>query len=247
MIYALVPIVPGAPIALDVIGYVLGKALMGTDMIQAPILVVDDEPAFGDIVKALGARAGVEVHTAPDAPAAFHAVREQRFSLILMDIEMAGITGLRGVVLIRQTSDWTRRVPIIAFSAHHPPGGERFFLERDFDGWLPKPFSATDLFRALGRFVPINAPEESSGQLSTFMDREQIDALMGRLRAALEKAIRDIDAGADPRPYGHNIGGLSGMIGFKSLSSAWLALMEGGKKVWPTVRKLTMEWLSRAG
>ena len=39
-------------------------------MAEVPILVVDDEPAFGEIVKALGERAGVEVHSAPDAPAA---------------------------------------------------------------------------------------------------------------------------------------------------------------------------------
>jgi len=214
-------------------------------MIETPILVVDDEPAFGEIVQALAVGAGIKVHTAPDAPAAFQTVREQRFSLILMDIEMAGITGLRGVARIRQTADWTRRVPIIAFSAHHPPGGERFFLERDFDGWLPKPFTAADLFRTIGRFLPIEAPGEGDTQLAAFMNEAQVDDLIERLRSSLEKAIAEIDAGADPRPYGHNLGGLSGMIGFKALSSAWLALMEGGKKVWPTVRKLTVEWLAR--
>lgn len=210
------------------------------------ILVVDDEPAFGKIVKALVANAGCSVDSAPDAPAAFHAVRLRRYSLILMDIEMAGITGLQGVARIRQTADWTRSVPIVAFSSHHPPRGERFFLERDFDGWLPKPFTANDLFRHLKRWLPIDAPDDNSPVregLAQIMSREELEAMNARLRNSFAQAIAAIDGGADPAPYGHRLGGLVGTMGLPVLSAAWLALQTEHRKIWDTVRRLTLEWM----
>lgn len=210
-----------------------------------PILVVDDEPAFGGIVRALAAGTGYAVDAAPDAPAAFQAVRLREYSLILMDIEMAGITGLRGAARIRQTADWTRRVPIIAFTAHRPPRGERFFLERDFDGWLPKPFTATELLGLLRRWLPVEgadaAPSAETG-LRQIMGSEELDAAIARLRDGFAQAIAAIDAGADPAPYGHRLGGLGGTMGFAALGTAWLAL-EGHPKIWDTVRALTLEWM----
>lgn len=210
-----------------------------------PILVVDDEPAYGEIVRALIARTGYAVDAAPDAPAAFQAVRLREYSLILMDIEMAGITGLRGAARIRQTADWTRRVPIIAFTAHRPPRGERFFLERDFDGWLPKPFTANDLFGLLKRWLSVEGSDvalSAETGLRQIMGREELDAAIARLRDGFAQAIAAIDAGADPGPYGHRLGGLSGTMGFATLSAAWLAL-EGRPRLWDTVRGLTLEWM----
>ncbi|QTH23805.1 response regulator [Rhizorhabdus wittichii] len=211
-----------------------------------PLLVVDDEPAFGGIVKALLAGSGHAVDVAPDAPAAFQAVRLRQYSLILMDIEMAGITGLRGIVPIRQTADWTKQVPIIAFTAHRPPRGERYFLEHDFDGWLPKPFTATDLHGLLRRWLPLDAIDEGAATregLEQIMGREPMEAMIARLRYSFAQAIAAIDAGADPAPYGHRLGGLSGTLGLPVLGAAWLALAGGHAKVWDTVRRLTLEWM----
>jgi len=122
-------------------------------MIETPILVVDDEPAFGEIVQALAVSAGIEVHTAPDAPAAFQAVREHHYDLILMDIRMAGISGFRGAAHIRSASEWTRNVPIIAFTALDPPDGVSHFIARGFSGWLKKPFDAEAFEAMLSRWL----------------------------------------------------------------------------------------------
>lgn len=211
------------------------------------ILVVDDEPAFGEIVKALIAGTGYTVDTAPDAPAAFHAVRLRQYALILMDIEMAGITGLRGAARIRQTADWTKQVPMIAFTSHRPPRGERFFLERDFDGWLPKPFTATDLLTLMKRWLPVETvierPDIQEG-LQQVMGRQEMDAMMARLRHNFAQAVAAIDAGADPAPYGHRLGGLAGTMGLPGLGRAWLALSAGSKpKIWDTVRHITLDWM----
>lgn len=210
------------------------------------VLLVDDEPAYGAIVKALVGSTGIEVDRVADALEALRAVRSKQFSLILMDIQMAGITGLRGTMMLRQSAEWARRVPVIAFTAVRPPTGERFFLERDFDGWLPKPFSAQDLFdilsRWLDRSLKMTRPDRST-RLETLLGPDQALGIIQRLRANVADAISAIDSGADPRPLGHKLGGLMGTIGLSALSAAWLALSDSNKDIWSTVRKLSVEWL----
>lgn len=117
------------------------------------LLLVDDEPAYHDIVRAILGRSGIGFVGVRDAPAAFQALRGDQFSLILMDIQMSGINGFRGMAHIRTSAEWTKTVPIIAFTALRPPEGERHFLERGFDGWLPKPFTAQDFEMVLVRWL----------------------------------------------------------------------------------------------
>jgi len=117
------------------------------------ILLVDDEPAYHAIVEALLAKAGIPFHGVRDAPAAFQAVREHHYDLILMDIRMAGISGFRGAAHIRSASEWTRNVPIIAFTALDPPDGVSHFIARGFSGWLKKPFDAEAFEAMLSRWL----------------------------------------------------------------------------------------------
>jgi two-component system OmpR family response regulator len=213
------------------------------------VLLVDDEPAYGAIVKALMLSSGLEVDHVADALEALQAVRSRQFSLILMDIEMAGITGLRGTAILRQSADWARRVPIIAFTSFRPPTGERHFLERNFDGWLPKPFTARDFFDVLGRWVggpwlERNRPARAT-QLDALLGPDRALELMQRLRISLAEAIAAIDSGADPKPFGHRLGGLMGTVGLSALSAAWLTLSDCDEDIWPTVRSLSVDWLAR--
>jgi two-component system, OmpR family, response regulator len=218
-------------------------------MERRAVLLVDDEPAYGAIVRALVGAAGLEVVCAADALEGLQAIRAKQFSLVLMDIQMAGISGLRGATILRQSADWARRVPVIAFTAERPPTGERFFLERDFDGWLSKPFDAQDLFDVLRRWLGQSSLEmprtERSMRLETLVGRDQAQAMVRRVEARLAQAIATVDAGGDPRPLAHNLGGLMGTIGLAPLAAAWLALLERHQDIWPTVRQLSVEWLNR--
>jgi CheY-like chemotaxis protein len=215
------------------------------------LLLVDDEPAYHSIVKALLTRRGVTVDSVYDAPAAFCAIRSCRYDLILMDIEMAGINGYRGAAHIRHASDAMKGVPIIAFTTGRPATGERHFIDRGFDGWLQKPFCATDLLNLLGRWLDEDADpadtERAENSLSRLLGDDQAHQIMDRFRDSLIEAVSAIDAGADPRPYGHSIGGLASMLGLPALGEAWLVLENGRTAAWPTVRNLTLETIMTSG
>lgn len=214
------------------------------------ILLVDDEPGYHAIVEALLDRHDIGFEGVRDAPAAFQAVRSSRYDLILMDIEMAGINGFRGTSHIRSSADWTQSVPIVAFTAYRPPDALRHFLDRGFDAWLPKPFVATHLLAVLGRFLGTDhirpAREEYGVELCKLLGEDCARSVAERLCSSLTEAISAIDAGADPRPYGHNLGGLAGTIGLPELGIAWSTLADGNVRAWPTVRELSLEAIADA-
>ena len=213
------------------------------------ILLVDDEPAYHLIISALLKDVGISVQGVPDAASAFQAIRAHRYSLILLDIQMAGIDGFRGVGHIRSTSDWTRHVPIVAFTASNPADDESAFIQRGFDGLLAKPFCAADLIHLLrcrlqdetiGRMVATDRMA-----LSDIVGSKTADVMLKRFHSNLAAAVRAIDAGADARGYGHRLGGLAGTLGMSALSAAWLSLQYGNFGAWPTVRALSVELIER--
>ena len=64
------------------------------------LLLVDDSPEMGIIVASLGKRAGCEVQVCPDAEAAWEALPLRQPGLVLLDVNLPGISGV----------DWLRRV-----------------------------------------------------------------------------------------------------------------------------------------
>lgn len=219
-------------------------------MENSGILLVDDEPAYQAIVAALLPAIGV-VDLAGNAAEAVIAVRARRYDLILVDIEMPGRDGYQVIADLRAAADWTREVPIIAFTTIGPAAGAQHFIDRGFDGLLSKPFAASDLIALVRRWVPVELPVIAEGdrasQLADLLGREAADAMIDRMRTNLLEAVETIDAGGDERALGHRLGGLAGTLGFPALSAAWLALEDGGMALWPTARAITEETVARLG
>lgn len=210
------------------------------------LLLVDDEPVYGEILAGLLDPLGLTIVCCTDTLEAFQRVRADRFSAILMDMQMAGIDGARGSRHLRQVADWTRTVPIIAFTALRPATGERYFLERDLDGWLPKPFDSQMVLSTLSRWLtlaPDRRVERARNFISIVGDKRAVE-LERRLVENLAGAIALVEAGADPAPLGHRLGALAGTMGHDVIASAWLALSHGRGGGWPTVKTLTLEWLA---
>lgn len=213
------------------------------------ILLVDDEPAYHAIVSALLVPRGGAVDGAGDAASALEAIRSRRYDLILVDINMAEADGYDAVAAIRAAGDWTRAVPILAFTAEQITGGERHYLDAGFDGWLPKPFQAAELIMTLQRWLGVDRvgtiAEQPEAKLAALIGAGPAAVMIERFHAGLAEAVEEIDAGSDARSPAHRIGGLAGTLGFPVLSAAWLSLQHGDASAWPTVRTLTLEAIAR--
>ena len=77
------------------------------------------------------------------------AARDQRFDLILMDVQMPILDGLQATAQIRAAGN---RVPIVAMTASAMNGDEAKCLQFGMDGYLTKPIDIAALRTTLARF-----------------------------------------------------------------------------------------------
>ncbi len=99
--------------------------------------------------------------------AAVAALRDHRFDLVLMDIEVPELDGVAATRQIRELEarqPGAGRVPIIGLTAHALKGDRERFLAAGMDGYLSKPFKVGELLEAIGRIVPPGPAEPARPQ-----------------------------------------------------------------------------------
>src|SRR5260221_5352981 len=105
------------------------------------ILVVDDEPQIGKVIRRALESRGFEVRVAPDGESAFDVFRAWRPDLVISDLAMPNLDGLGLCARIRKNS----AVPIIVLSVK---GDERVkveALDAGADDYVTKPFGMDEL------------------------------------------------------------------------------------------------------
>jgi len=108
---------------------------------SARVLVVDDEPQIGRLLKtSLGAR-GYEVAVASDGQAALDLAASWRPDLILLDLGLPIIDGLE---VCRQVRAWSQ-VPIIVLTVRDAEQDKVAALDLGADDYLTKPFGTDEL------------------------------------------------------------------------------------------------------
>jgi len=112
------------------------------------ILIVEDQPLnrklVRDVLQAKGYRT-TEAETGEDGVRVGH---EQVPDLVLMDIQLPGISGME--VLKRLRDDpVTRSIPVIAVTASAMQQNQREILAAGFDGYLPKPININDFLKTV--------------------------------------------------------------------------------------------------
>jgi CheY-like chemotaxis protein len=92
-----------------------------------------------------------------------HAVRERRFDLVLMDIELPGMDGIAATRAIRAAEKLHGgHVPILALTAHALPGVREQCLGAGMDGYLAKPLRPAELLEAVERLDLKAGPQVSA-------------------------------------------------------------------------------------
>jgi two-component system KDP operon response regulator KdpE len=118
------------------------------------ILVVDDEPQIRRVLRATLTAQGYEVQDARTGEEALEAVRQSRFDLVLLDMNMPGMGGLETCRELRAGSG----VAIIVLTVHDSEQDTVAALDAGADDYVTKPFSTTELLariRAALRRVPV--------------------------------------------------------------------------------------------
>jgi len=114
------------------------------------ILVAEDHPVNRNLVlKILESKALVPV-LAGNGMEVLQALDEGSFDLILMDIQMPVMDGLRATRLIREREKATGgHVPILAMTAGSMKDDRERCIQAGMDGYISKPVNADELCQAI--------------------------------------------------------------------------------------------------
>jgi two-component system KDP operon response regulator KdpE len=127
---------------------------------NARILVVDDEPQLRRALRSTLSALGFVVADAETGEAALEKVREEQFDLILLDINLPGLSGLETCRAIRARSD----VGILMLTVRDRAEDKIEALDAGADGYVTKPFDVNELLariRATLRRAPASVLGES--------------------------------------------------------------------------------------
>ena len=116
------------------------------------ILITDDSELALAVTREVLEQEGAVTEAVTSAPEALRRIRnsEHRFDVVLMDINMPGMDGIRATELIRTSDeDEMDRMPIIAMTADGSDDDIRAILKAGADDCIGKPLSANELSKAL--------------------------------------------------------------------------------------------------
>jgi len=180
------------------------------------ILLAEDNVTNQQVAVGLLKRMGLHADVAADGSEALEALRERRYDLVLMDVNMPEMDGMEVTACIRDPASpvLDHAVPVVAMTAHAMKGDRERCLEAGMDDYLSKPVQPAELARVVEKWLdrgrqrskvddpadpsPFREKDVSAGALDfdreLFMDRMAGDAELARavVRGFLEDFPRQL-------------------------------------------------------
>jgi len=134
-------------------------------MTSARIMVVDDDPQIRRVLRTALVAQGYEVADARNGEEALEKVRDEKIDLLILDMNMPGMSGLETCRTIRSTSD----IPIIMLTVRDAEADKVEALDAGADDYMTKPFGSPELL------ARIRAALRRSPQLASDMQVVRFD------------------------------------------------------------------------
>jgi signal transduction histidine kinase/DNA-binding response OmpR family regulator/HPt (histidine-containing phosphotransfer) domain-containing protein len=215
----------------------------------AQVLLVEDNELNREVAIGLLEDAPVSVIPAENGEVAIQMLRERRYDLVLMDMQMPVMDGLEATRVLRQDPKF-KDLPIVAMTANAMAGDREKCLEAGMNDHIPKPIDPDKLFEALLRWIPTRSaptPVGTSPQKKQAVDsgpldisgidtmtalkrtggnRQRYESFLRRFADTQANAIQEIRAALnanDPvtaQRTAHSLKGAAANLGANSLATA---------------------------
>lgn len=127
-------------------------------MSAATILIIDDEPQIRRTMRTTLASHGYTVVEALSGEEALEKLREERCDLILLDVNLPGVSGLETCREIRRGSE----VPIIMLTVRNSERDKVMALDAGADDYVVKPFGVEELMARIRAALRRTAADETT-------------------------------------------------------------------------------------
>ena len=121
-------------------------------MVQHRILIVDDNLANLKLMRILLGDAGYDVRTAASAEDALRLLADQPPRVILMDVQLPGMSGLELTRKLKADAT-TRDIVVVAVTAYAARGDEEHTRAAGCDEYVAKPVDIDALLQTIARLV----------------------------------------------------------------------------------------------
>ncbi|AFH61842.1 response regulator transcription factor [Paenibacillus caseinilyticus] len=142
------------------------------------VLVVDDDPEIRDVIHVYLRNEGYSVLEAADGLEALDAVSSNSVHLVILDVMMPRMDGIKTCIKIRETS----KVPIIMLSAKEEDMDKITGLITGADDYMTKPFNPLELL----------ARVKAQLRRQTFTEKEPSDSLIRIRDLMVDKAKHSV-------------------------------------------------------
>lgn len=122
------------------------------------VLIVEDNPLNMKLFSAMIAAQGYQVLQATDGTLGLDLAHRQHPDLIIMDIQLPGLSGLEVTHSLKADAD-TRDIPIIATTAFALGGDEETIRASGCDGYMAKPIAISQFLEMVEAFM-LGVPHE---------------------------------------------------------------------------------------
>ncbi|SFV17532.1 Hpt domain-containing protein [Methylobacterium sp. 174MFSha1.1] len=156
------------------------------------LLVVEDDPGFQDLVRALCERRGDSVDVASDGFLGLRLLSERRHDVVMIDYHLPEMDGYALARLMREISRPEDQVRLIGVTADRHGLASRRGADARFDAILVKPLDPEALYAALDRLTRVEAPPPETGADAVW----RRFGLAGRPRALICPAPGAVEAAA---------------------------------------------------
>ncbi|WP_378953025.1 response regulator [Pelosinus sp. sgz500959] len=118
------------------------------------VLVAEDDPVSRNMVTILLEKNGFKVIAVENGREAINAFQQEKFDVILMDVNMPYLDGYSATTQIRSSEkDKNLRTPIIAMTAYALKGDREKCLEAGMDDYISKPINLAEIRRVINKWL----------------------------------------------------------------------------------------------